>query len=250
MIPAAGGGDAELSGVAPGTYTVSSVLFDHNQVAPLGSHTANLISDATIHFSETIQTSVKGKVILDGDVPPSMSATLGNVANGNPEYAPVKPDGTFEFANVLPGRYTLLLASAGDLYMQAVKVKGGVYKEGELPVARGAAIELTITAAKGVTKVNGKAIHESTAIAGAMVLLVPQDPSHGNFIPRDQSDSDGTFTLNWALPGRYTLVAIDNGRDLPYADPAVIARYLPGGKVLNLPLGKDEKVEVEVQSRK
>jgi hypothetical protein len=81
-----------------------------------------------------------------------------------------------------------------------------------------------------------------------MVLLFPHDPSHGNNIPRDQSDSDGTFTLNWALPGRYTLVAIDHGRGLAYADPAVIAPYLQAGQVLDLPLAKDSRVEIEVQS--
>jgi hypothetical protein len=84
---------------------------------------------------------------------------------------------------------------------------------------------LTITAVKWVTKVNRKAA-------------------------RDQSDSHGTFTLNWALPGRYTLVAIDNGRGLAYADPTVIAPYLQAGRVLDLPLANDATVQVEVQPRK
>jgi hypothetical protein len=52
---------------------------------------------------------------------------------------------------------------------------------------------------------------------------------------------------NWA---GYTLIAIDNGRGLAYADPAVIAPYLQGGRVLDLPLANDATVQVEVQSRK
>jgi len=43
-------------------------------------------------------------------------------------------------------------------------------------------IQLTITAVKGVTKVNGKAVDGTKAVAGAMVLLLPHDPGHGNNI--------------------------------------------------------------------
>ncbi|HEV8041475.1 MAG TPA: carboxypeptidase-like regulatory domain-containing protein [Bryobacteraceae bacterium] len=236
------------SGVAPGNYIVSSSLVGQNQTSTLGSQLVSLTADATVHLDEAVQTSVKGKVTLDGDMPPSMGIWLGNLINGSPVTGILAPDGTFDIPNIPPGRYALLLANASDLYMQSVKVKGGVYRNGELPVAKGAEIQLTINAVKGVTQVNGRVVNGTKPIAGAMVLLFPHDPSHGNNIPRDQSDSDGTFTLNWALPGRYTLVAIDHGRGLAYADPAVIAPYLQAGQVLDLPLAKDSRVEIEVQS--
>ena len=247
LISMAWGAD---SGVAPGSYVVSSSLIGQNQSSTLGSQLVTLTADSTVHLDEAVRTSVKGKVILDGDMPPSMAIWLGNLSNGNQATGFLTPDGTFDIPNILPGRYALLLANASDLYMQSVKVKGGVYRNGELPVAKGADIQLSITAVKGVTQVNGRVVNGTTPIAGAMVLLFPHDPSHGNNIPRDQSDSDGTFTLNWALPGRYTLVAIDNGRGLAYAEPAAIAPYLQGGRVLDLPLASDATVQVEVQSRK
>jgi hypothetical protein len=250
LISVASGADSGVFGIAPGNYVVSSSLFGQNQSSMLGSQPVTLTADSTVHLSDAVQTSVKGKVILDGEMPPSMAIWMGNLSNGNPSVGFVTAEGTFDMSNILPGRYAVLLANASDLYMQAVKVKGGVYRDGELPVAKGAEIQLTITAVKGVTKVNGSAVNGTRAIAGAMVLLLPHDPSHGNNIPRDQSDSDGTFTLNWALPGHYTLVAIDNGRGLAYADPAVIAPYLQGGRVLDLPLAKDATVQIEVQSRK
>lgn len=244
------GMDSGFGGIAPGSYVVSSSLLGEKQSSALGSQSVTLLADSTIHLSDAVPTSVKGKIILDGDMPPSMGVWMENLHNGNQAVALVNPDGTFDFSDVLPGRYALLLANVTDLYMQSVKVKGGVYRNGELPVPKGAEIQLTITAVKGVTKVNGKAVHGTKPVVGAMVLLLPNDPGHGNYIPRDQSDSDGTFTLNWALPGRYTLIAIDNGRGLAYADPAVIAPYLQGGRVLDLPLANDATVQVEVQSRK
>jgi hypothetical protein len=83
-----------------------------------------------------------------------------------------------------------------------------------------------------------------------MVLFIAHDFRRSNYIPRDQSDSDGTFTANWTAPGRYTVVAIENGRDLEYANPSVITPYLAAGRVIDVPLAKDMKLEIEVQGRK
>jgi hypothetical protein len=47
---------------------------------------------------------------------------------------------------------------------------------------------------------------------------------------RDQSDLDGTFTLPDVVPGSYTLLAIDNGWDLNWSEPDVIATYVKHGR--------------------
>lgn len=63
-----------------------------------------------------------------------------------------------------------------------------------------------------------------------MVVLVPKDLTalHG-MARRDQSDSDGSFALHDVVPGQYTVVAVQDGWDLDWAQPEVIGRYLPGG---------------------
>ncbi len=67
-------------------------------------------------------------------------------------------------------------------------------------------------------------------VSGVMVLLVPLAPTaFPDGIRRDQSDSDGSFALHDAAPGRYTVVAIQNGWSLDWTRPAVLARYLPAG---------------------
>ena len=50
--------------------------------------------------------------------------------------------------------------------------------------------------------------------------------------------------------GNYTLVAIDDGRNLPYNEPGALTPYLANGQSVTLPLEKDSPVEVEVQTRK
>ena len=51
---------------------------------------------------------------------------------------------------------------------------------------------------------------------------------------RDQSDSDGSFSMSPLFPGRYILLAIENGWDLEWADPKVMFQYLPAGLPLEL----------------
>jgi hypothetical protein len=175
---------------------------------------------------------------------------LRSSAGNDQQFAPLAKDGQFDFQQALEGRYELRLANYPDVYIQKVTVNGATYANGEVEIPRGAQVNLWMQVSKGVSKVNGIVMKDKKPFAGALVLLIPQDLSYCNYIPRDQSDSDGTFTLNWAAPGRYTLVAIDNGRALAYADQSVIKPYLERGRVLDIPLAKDVQAEVEVQQRR
>ena len=59
-----------------------------------------------------------------------------------------------------------------------------------------------------------------------MIVMVPKDPeSNGELFRRDQSDLDGSFSLGTVIPFEYTIVAIENGWDLNWSQPGVIAHY-------------------------
>ena len=63
-----------------------------------------------------------------------------------------------------------------------------------------------------------------------MIVLVPRQPSaYRALVRRDQSDSDGSFSLRDVPPGRYTVIAIQNGWKLDWTDRELMARYLSGG---------------------
>jgi len=62
---------------------------------------------------------------------------------------------------------------------------------------------------------------------------------------RDQADSDGTFELNLVVPGRYTLMAIEDGWDLEWADPDVLQKYIASGE--SVQIAPNGKVEVKVK---
>jgi hypothetical protein len=87
-----------------------------------------------------------------------------------------------------------------------------------------------------------------------MVILVPKDPSAiAELARRDQSDSDGSFTLLNVAPGDYTLVAVEDAWGIDWFDPAVISRYLPHGMAVTVKDKSDKTLRldrpVEVQAK-
>jgi len=77
-----------------------------------------------------------------------------------------------------------------------------------------------------------------------MVVLVPEKPEdHPDLFRRDQSDLDGTFKVSGVVPGNYTLLAIDDGWDLEWSRPEVIARYLQSGQPIRIPAGSTSTVK-------
>jgi len=79
-------------------------------------------------------------------------------------------------------------------------------------------------------------------------VLVPQDPAdNAPLFRRDQSDSDGTFTLPDVVPGQYTVLAIANGWDLDWSNPTVLQPYLKRGAAVQVPPNGKLQVKVQVQ---
>jgi hypothetical protein len=96
--------------------------------------------------------------------------------------------------------------------------------------------------------VDGFALRDAKPAAGVMILLIPNQSQNDPLqFHRDQSDSDGSFTLQEVPPGRYMLVAIENGWSQEWADPAVFKQWLSGGKAIQVASHEKYTVEIQVQ---
>ena len=88
-----------------------------------------------------------------------------------------------------------------------------------------------VTLAVGQASVEGVVKLAGKPVSAAMVVLVPQNPEqHRDLFRRDQSDLDGTFKMLRVVPGDYTLLAIENGWEMDWSRPDVIAPYLKRGR--------------------
>ena len=95
------------------------------------------------------------------------------------------------------------------------------------------------------------ALLDGKPVSQTAVLLLPNNPTHNLILfRRDQSDSDGTFTLRHILPGDYTVIAIADGWDLEWNDPSVRKAYVAGGVKIHIqPQGGKYQVKVPVQTK-
>jgi hypothetical protein len=102
-------------------------------------------------------------------------------------------------------------------------------------VTAGTSVSVSLTVLGGSLRVDGTAKRAGKPFAGAMVVLVPKSPERDrDLFRRDQSDLDGTFSLQNIVPGSYTVLAIENGWDLDWSQPGVIAAYLKRGRAIEI----------------
>ncbi len=251
------GNQQVLTGIAPGRYVVTLQSFNQGHPETAGTKTVELAGDSTLDLRDVPKTSLTGRVSFEGNERPTGPASiqLSSVQqrfNGQDFGFPIASDGSLETkdSNITPGHYQIEIVNAPGFFIKSMNVKGAKASGSEIDVPEGTAVQLSIVAAKGLTRINGVALKDDRPIPGAMVLLVPQDLSRTGQFRRDQSDSDGTFSLLDVEPGRYTLVAIDHGRDLEYENATVINPYLSEGEPIEVPLQNRSAVKVNVQARR
>jgi 5-hydroxyisourate hydrolase-like protein (transthyretin family) len=161
----------------------------------------------------------------------------------------VNDKGEAEFKQgVLPGIYEVSFQSAKQIFIKNLSASGARVTGRTLEIKGSGPVKLTMTAVQGEGEVSGMALSDGKGVAGAMVVLVPDDPANNRVLfRRDQSDSDGTFALASVVPGRYTLLAIENGWDLEWANPEILRKFTARGEsVTVVPNGK-YSVKVKVQ---
>jgi hypothetical protein len=144
-------------------------------------------------------------------------------------------DGEFTFQSIRQGNYELT-ASTSDKQLPITSITiGGRTHRGNLLTVSDQPLKIVATVSLSETRIEGFAKKGENAAPGVMIVLVPKEmASFPALARRDQSDSDGSFALRDVAPGQYTVVAIEDGWNLDWARPEVIARYLPGGIPVNV----------------
>ena len=248
-MPVQDNSQLELMNLAAGRYEV--MRYGEDGGLSGGSHVVDLVNGSTLDFEEAGTGAISGTLIFDGKHPPgTIAVILGNGQRGG-EMAEVAGDGTFKFQRGVAGSYRVHLNNQG-LTVASITVAGAKYIRDSLDVTAGANVQLTIrtVASENLATLQGFVTSDDKSTAGAMVLLLPQDADRTRLIRRDQSDSDGSFSLANVLPGRYTLIAIDDGHDLAYKTESVIKPYLASGVPITIPRSTSEAVNVPLQTRR
>jgi hypothetical protein len=182
--------------------------------------------------SVKVSAQVRGEATL----PQRLTVGLGSSHRGPIVWKEFDAKGEAELDQVPPGSYQVLIWGPPRPYsITKMSAEGASVSGRALTVPAGAAASVSLTVAGGSLKIDGTAKRAGKPFAGAMVVLVPKDPeTNRDLFRRDQSDLDGTFTLQSVVPGTYTVLAIDNGWDLDWSQPGVISAYLHHGHTIEV----------------
>jgi 5-hydroxyisourate hydrolase-like protein (transthyretin family) len=209
--------------------------------------------DGTVNLTETGDlVEVSGKVEIMGTVglPDSAGISLRSVETGSGYFRNISKEGKNEFqiSDVKPGNYNVFLRNAPGFYIDKVQAAGATVSGESVTIGSATQVRLAVRIGQGLGRVDGFALRDVKPVAGVMILLIPNESGNHPFrFRRDQSDSDGSFTLQEVLPGRYTLVAIENGWNQQWADPAVYKQWLSGGEAVQVAPNGKYTVKVKVQ---
>ncbi len=174
---------------------------------------------------------------------------LTNAATGDVFDGEVEKKGQFHIVaeTLSPGKYQVELLNVDRAVVKSVSATGARASGQTVEISPGTPVRLIVTLAEELSRVDGVALRDGKGVGGAMIVLVPQDLEHNSaLVRRDQSDSDGTFSLYAVPAGKYTVIAIENGWELEWQDHNVLAPYLKKGTPIDVGTHKGN-VEVAVQ---
>lgn len=258
------GGNANLvSGISPGHYllrvTPNARRFqrmaqppNEEPEQPARVREVDLVADTELDANEMAPAAtVSGTVRLANGQAPAKPPTivLRRGAMRRSFDAGANASGDFAFPQgFAKGTYAVVMSSGDDLFIRRVTATGAKLAGRMLHINGSDPVKLSVVVSAGAGKIEGVAWRDGKPRSGAMILLVPQDPE--NNLPlfrRDQSDSDGSFTLSPVLPGRYTLLALENGWDLQWGDAAVLKPFLANGEPIVVDTKGNHNMRVKVQ---
>ena len=253
-------GVVEIAGVPAGRYNI--LIRQANGVVRMNGVDVTKDQEVINTNSAEAMSSVKLLVKVAGatTLPDRLSIGLRSSARNFSGGKPVDAKGELELPQMAPGRYEVMVWGPPQPYsVQQMSAEGATVSGHTLILPPGAAASVSLTLVAGSSNIEGTAKRAGKPFAGAIVVLVPRDPElNRDLFRRDQSDLDGTFSLQNVVPGSYILLAIENGWDLDWSQPSAIAPYLSQGRTIEVGsqvgrtiVGRTMKIAegVEVQSK-
>lgn len=228
-LDSARSGAVEFTGVAPGHYELAQG--DPPRIVELDAAASQQVDPAvgtpTVDVAGTLK-NASGAPLPSENLVVALEPLDGERRRETMQTG--APRGSFHFAAVPPGRWTLSAQNGGSALPVLSTTVGNRTHGGNQIVVSDRPLQIAVTVSQGEIRVEGFARKDGKGFAGAMVVLVPKSlAACRELARRDQSDSDGSFSLRNAAPGQYTVVAIQDGWGLDWSRPEVISRFLPRG---------------------
>lgn len=248
-------GRFKLPAVAPGQYVLTA------SAPPLFvSETLALSADQQVALTLAPMPAFKGRVAFDRSALPPLdditkvrlqlalpntAAMPGNVGVGrgssvSPGFAFVKPDGTFEFAPMVPGTYRLLVtvpgASPGAGWWPRSTMVGGKDVLDVMVDLRATVTDAVLTLSDRHTALSGSiAAPSGQPVSDLFVIVFPADRAlwlnQGRRLQLTRPGTDGRFAFRDLPPGQYFVAALSDVDQDEWQDAAFLSQVTTAGAV-------------------
>ena len=246
-------GTVEITGVPAGRYNVR--MGGRGQSMQMSGVDLNRDGEQIDTSKGEALSSVKVSAHLVGEsvLPRNLTVRLRSEHHEPAAFQEFDAKGEALLREIPAGKYEVSISDTAKRYSIVRLTADGAAVSGHiLTVPAGASASISLTLAGGNGEVQGTVTRAGKPFAGAMVVLVPKVPQGDHdLFRRDQSDLDGTFTLHGVVPGSYTVVAIENGWEMDWSQPLVMAAYTKLGQRIEVSGGPPLKLAdaIEVQSK-
>jgi hypothetical protein len=245
----------EFGGLAPGRYALEFSGGGADKAGSKGGwfRDVDLYGDMEISANESpSMATVTGLVTYEGGSPSRQTANieLRNEESGDVWSSNVSEKGLFGLRDneLRPGTYLVSLYGAPDWIITKIIAQNAVVRGTEISLAPGVSAKVVCTVTRVSANLSGAVWRDDKPVVGAMVLLAPDDGvADKQRYRRDESDSDGTFTLRQVVPGHYIAVAIQNGWNIDWGNPDVLRPYLAKGEKVTVTPEKNSKLKLQAQ---
>ena len=222
-------GTETFVGMPPGIYTVREYAGNRT---PFQAGTVDLTNGSVVRDTSSAPqlgcVAVRVRSSTGEPVPAETMVTLLAPDPGGNVSRSVNDQGEADFQDVPSGEYRVRVARPGhpNLPLGSVTVNEKPAPGMHLRV-NGGSLAATVVLSGPRLAVEGTALLDGKPGAAALILLVPAGAdTDAELFRRDQSDLDGTFKLPSVAPGKYLLIALEDGWTLPWTDLSVLTPFL------------------------
>jgi hypothetical protein len=238
-----GQGSIEIGGLPPGrvdiTWTTGTGKNAQEHFKAFNSSEADAGSLSAL-------TTIRGVVEGVGGAKVAGTTVELKVDEGSKTYSTVVgPKGEFEFhEELVRGLYTIEVPQLADMQL-GIRGNGLSFFDESIEIQPGRDVEMKIMAGRAAC-VRGRVVKNGAEAEGVFVALVPEKFEDANDLIRvGETDSAGGFELEKIVPGRYRLIAVEDGWDADWRSAEFLRSVVGGGKELEIVAGAVVTAEVE-----